>query len=147
MPQFQFQTILDYKKTEHEKMLLILIQIEHKIETIREEIKSKNDEKIDLELKIQTSINKDFSIFRVQMFKEGINYLKFEINELEKELGNLKTQYEKQQQLVKKAQIEIEKFQIMREDFFSELNKKRKEKEKKELDEVAFIQEFHKRKS
>ncbi len=147
MPIFQFQTILDFKKSEHEKMLLLLVQIEQKLDSIREQIKSSQNEKKRVETQIQKVITTNFSIFRVQLLKDGISFLNGEIIKLEKELSNTQIEYQKQLQIVRKAQIEIEKFQLMREEFFLEHYKKQKEYEKKEIDEVNFIREFHKKNS
>jgi len=141
---FQLKEIKKYKKILKEKEEVLLASIFKKKETQIKELEEKKLEYLSVESKIRDLYNKNFNISLVRLYNDNLELINTSIEEIKKEIKKTDKKIEEQKIVIQKSTIEFKKFEKLEENYLKEKAEEIKYNEKKELDEIVSIREFHK---
>jgi len=141
---FKFKEIKEFKKILKEKEEVLLVSIVKEKETLVNQIKTKENEYSQIQVKIRNLYSGEFNISLVRLYNDNLEATLREIKELKLEVDKVNQKIENQKAVIKLATIEFKKFEKLEENYIKERKELLKYNEKKELDEIVSIREFHK---
>jgi flagellar export protein FliJ len=141
---FQFKEIKNYKKLIKEKEELKLVSFIKEREKIIESIKTLENEYTNTQSKIRQLYGENFNVSLASLYNDNLHLITEEIKDKEIIINNMDKKIEAQKIIIKSATIEFKKFEKLEENYNKDKEELNKYNEKKELDEIISIREFHK---
>jgi len=141
---FKFKEIKQFKQILKEKEEVLLVSIVREKEDLLNQVKDKENEYRQIQTKIRSLYSSDFNISLVRLYNDNLELTLNNIKELKIKVDKVNQRIEEQKNIIKAATIEFKKFEKLEENYIKEKRELLKYNEKKELDEIVSIREFHK---